>query len=268
MHLDRNWRSGDGGFWHTIFAMTPIQASSLPSPRTIEVVRSGDQFLLRGTESWAQPGSVDMLLHDIFHHGPSDDGSMICELMSYGAQVWISHHTDELRLGVSYEELSAVIEDLGEAHSADELARIFLVETPLAGSIGTIGANVESRFLERFRNVALQAFQESSFSGALAKIPDDVMGSICDCDNINHCANWMALGFVYAQKRYPDPEATLELINKLRKGIRLWSKQSPGHLRFDLDEGASQVTSKDLDFQQIWDELSPRPAVRSKPRMR
>lgn len=221
--------------------------------RIVKILRDERGFLLDGTQRWAQPSTLSILLHDIFHHHPRDDGSMVCELMSYGAEVWISHHTDEIRLGISPDELSAVIEATAEVKSAEEAQAIFSFPPPPHGP----PANVEDRFVRRFKEVATLAFQESAMTQALARIPDKAMSVICDGPNLDCCAGWMAHGFAQARERFPDPEATWQLFNTLHFAIKQWAELGEATLLLELDERRSKVSSPDPDFEQIYRALDP-----------
>lgn len=222
--------------------------------RLIKIVRHKDLFILAGTEPWAQPGTADLLLHDIFHHEPGDDGSMTCELMSYGAQAWIEHHTDDIRFGVSYDELSAVIESTAEVKNSDEASAAFLVRPAPAH------ADVDRRFYDRFKEIATEAFQESSFAEPLAKISDQRMSEICDEPNLNNCASWMSYGFARARERFPDPEATHQLFNTLYRAVKQWAATDKQCLELSINETSSTVTSPDADFEFILERLSASPS--------
>lgn len=213
--------------------------------RHIQLIRKAEGFIIAGTEAWAQASTPRMVLHDVFHHASEDDGSMACEIMSYGTQAWIEHHTDELHLGVSYDELSAVIESTAESRAAAEAIAIFKLAPP------PIHPSIEERFLSRFKEIVTQAFQESALTESLAKIPDIEMSSICDEPNLDRCAAWMSFGFTRAQERFPDPEATRELFNRLHTAMKKWSKLDKTDLLIILDERRSTVTSPDIDFVDI-----------------
>lgn len=207
------------------------------------VIRKLDSGLvLDGTEGWTNPSTPEMVLHDIFHHAPDDDGSMACEVMSFGAQCWIEHHADGIRLGIGHEGLSAVLEDLARDPAKRTDRHRFVIESPAPEH-----EPADPLFMERFMALVQAAVIDSSDSHAFVDMSDDLVSEITSDANVQCYAQWMSYGLRRAQKRFPDPVATRELFNRLLRVIRAWSKDGEQPLSFLLDEQRCAVACDDLE---------------------
>lgn len=220
------------------------------SERVIEIVRCDESFLLAGTEAWAAPGDAGLVLHDVFHHAADDDGSMVGELMGFGVQLWIDHRCDPISLGISSDQLGAVLEGMGSQKAPGDAVQALLVASPPPH------APVNPAFQDRFIEVVSEALEHAGISRELAAIPDQLMGEICDTANRQRYVGWMAHGLIAAQIRYPDPEATFKLFALLTRALQCWARLERDSVQLTLNEAEGTVTTSDEEFQDILEALA------------
>lgn len=231
--------------------MSPSPSADARSLRSIRIATVDGGLILAGASSWATPGDRWLVAHDIFHHHPDDDGSFACEAMSFGAQCWIEHHTDELRLGIDPTSLCAILEQVAERNPDAVRDTLILTADPPAHP------KPKPRFLERFQRLVEEAVVESTFAREFKNVDDATCGQLCDGPNVARIADWMSYGFHRAQARFPDPEATRALFDGLSRALGQWERSANSKTSADeafaveIDEAAGTARSHDPEVSQV-----------------
>lgn len=235
--------------------MSPSPSADARSLRSIRIATVDGGLILAGASWWATPGDCWLVAHDIFHHHPDDDGSFACEAMSFGAQCWIEHHTDDLRLGIDPTSLCAILEQV--ASQAAERGLPTVRDTLILTADPPAHPKPDPRFLERFQKLVEEAVVESSFAREFKNVDDATCAAICDGPNVAKIVEWMSYGFHRAQARFPDPQATRLLFDGLSRALGHWDRSANSKTSVDdafvveIDEAAGTARSHDPEVSQV-----------------
>jgi len=194
------------------------------------------QFQVVQAVQWAAYGDAWLCAHDLFHHHPDDDGSMHCEAMSFGAELWIAYpgagtdaisplsfagvtsavyeHRPDLR-GLILRRGAPPMEAL-EEHLQQRLGEV--VDDGLAAAARHIEGHREAAGLRPRRAAAMQALTSPLNRGRYAQ--------------------WMAFGYRRAERRFPSARKTQRLIESFQAFLGTAAEGSGACITVEIDEAA------------------------------
>lgn len=178
-----------------------------------------------------------MVTHDVFHHFEGEPGTVEREVMSFGVEHWLEQ--DELDWTVMASSFGDTLaDDFSNGISARRLSRLCIPEVP-APDLSEVLPKAARDFL---RNVCARGLYELVESLELHHeyhFTTAQRDSFLSESNVTRYANWAMLGYLRAQRRYPEAPEFRRAFQRLQSCV---SDMVPGETaRFALTTEAGLV---------------------------
>ena len=179
--------------------MTPIRTF------TIECKPDCKFWLIGAPRNW-KPGDSWLVTHDVFHHFEGHDGSVGCEIMSFGVEGWLEATKVGLERSLSPGTMGSTLADeLEHGITARRLARLTVGPAPKT-RFPNLSADAKA-VLTNFAHAGLLALERQLVNQFGSEFPDRARAAILAEANYKNCRDWVLYGYELAQKTYLNPEA-------------------------------------------------------------